>query len=142
MSKSEFVRKYPFDMPAAEVVAAAKKAGIKLTSGLVNVVRTADRKKAREQGKPVPAGRRGRPKGSKAAPQTELDIPVPQEAVAEPKVKRRKRDPHDHALVVNGFAVRTAEERDLCELSLQIGFTRAAELLNGFRERCLGGLKS
>jgi hypothetical protein len=147
MSKSEFVRKYPFNVPAAEVVAAAKKAGLKITPGLVHVVRTTDRRKARKAGQPVPpGGRRGRrtkvDKNYLAKPGVE--IPAPQEIMPEVAVKRRERATHvhDQALEVNGFVVRSPEERDLCELTLQVGFTRAAELLNGFRERCLGGLKS
>ncbi len=132
MTKSEFIRKQPFTVPAAEVVEAGKRKGLKFSPGLVNVVRSAERKKLRSQGKPVTGGRR-----SKAGPAT-----APQEPELEVKVRRRKRNGHndDQALEVNGFTVRTSEERELCELSLQIGFTRAAEVLNGFRVKCIRGL--
>lgn len=48
-NKSEFVRKQG-DTPAREVVAAARKAGIKLTERYVYVIRSADKARARRKG--------------------------------------------------------------------------------------------
>ena len=45
MSKSDFIRRQPLDLPAAEVVAKAKAAGVELKSGLVYEVRATLRRK-------------------------------------------------------------------------------------------------
>jgi hypothetical protein len=60
LNKSAFVREQPADMPAKEVVKAAKAAGIELSEGFVYNIRSAAKKKARVA--PTRAG------GAKAAP--------------------------------------------------------------------------
>ena len=62
--KSDFVRKMG-DKPAAEIVAAAAKAGMKLTAKYVYVIRSATKAKARRGG--GPSGRRVRGGGSSDA---------------------------------------------------------------------------
>lgn len=60
VNKSEFVRQMPPGTPAKDVVAAAKKQGIKLTERYVYVIRSSDKAKAkRGKGPGRVAGRRG-----------------------------------------------------------------------------------
>lgn len=61
-NKSEFVRSIALDKPAKDVVAAAKKAGIRLTERYVYVIRSSDKAKARKQGI-TRSGRGGRANG-------------------------------------------------------------------------------
>lgn len=62
VTKSSFVRSLPSDMPAKDVVAAAKKQGIKgLTDRYVYVIRSSDKARARTGRPPAGEGRkRGR----------------------------------------------------------------------------------
>ena len=68
-SASEFVREQPLDQPSKEVVAAGAKVGLKLSQGLVRVIRFHMRHQ--RSGAPATAGRgavrRGRPPASAAA---------------------------------------------------------------------------
>jgi hypothetical protein len=57
LNKSEFVRSMP-DAKASDVVAAAKKKGIKLSDRYVYVIRSSDKAKARRTGVTGPRGRR------------------------------------------------------------------------------------
>jgi hypothetical protein len=60
INKSDFVRQMPPGTPAKEVVAAAKKRGVKLTERYVYVIRSSDKAKAkRGKGPGRVGGRRG-----------------------------------------------------------------------------------
>jgi hypothetical protein len=71
LSKSDFIRSQPVDLPVAEVVAKAKAAGIKLRDHLVHEVRRADRMRSAAKRastkKPVPAPKLPAPAAKKPA---------------------------------------------------------------------------
>jgi hypothetical protein len=60
VSKSDFIRSLPADMPAAEVMAKAQEAGITVSKNLVYLVRSKTK-----AGKKPAKGKVGRPKGSR-----------------------------------------------------------------------------
>jgi hypothetical protein len=68
MSGSEFIRTQPVDMPAAEVIAKAKAAGIGVKSGLVYEVRALERRKTAARKAPVVADVKGKPATATATP--------------------------------------------------------------------------
>jgi hypothetical protein len=105
-SKTGFVLGLAKDMPASEVVAKAKAAGIKLTDRYVYVIRSKAKGRA---GKP--AGRRGRP----------------------PKVAGAKRGPKPgrKAGAVSATALGTA----FLEMALDLGLARAEALLLSLRAK-------
>ncbi len=74
-AKSEFIRSQPADMPAKQVVEAAKQAGLTLSENLVYATRAEAKKKTVAKGPaPSSAGKRkpGRPRGSTSKP-SDLD---------------------------------------------------------------------
>jgi hypothetical protein len=65
VTKSSFVRSLASDTPATDVVAAAKKQGIKgLTERYVYVIRSSDKARARSGRPPVGEGRKGGRRGA------------------------------------------------------------------------------
>src|SRR5579872_3913726 len=66
-NKSDFIRSLPAPMPAADVVAKAKEAGITITAGLVYAVRAAQKKKSAKAGRGAKAAAAAPAKGSSGA---------------------------------------------------------------------------
>ncbi len=107
-SGSAFIRSQPATMKASEVVAAAAKAGITITAGLVYSVRQAAKKKA-GKAPSTPAGkRRGRPPAAavKVTPKAVVNV-----------------------------AAGGDRERQLVQLALDVGLARAVELIRDVKSK-------
>jgi hypothetical protein len=105
-SKTSFVLSLAKDMPASEVVAKAKAAGIELTDRYVYVIRSKAKGRA---GKPT--GRRGRP----------------------PKVAGARRGPKPGKAAAASSASGLATQ--FLEMALDLGLARAEDLLVSLRSK-------
>lgn len=107
-SKSDFVRAAPATMTASEIVAAGKKVGLAITTGLVHSVRSRARKN------PGPPRRRGRP--SKA------DLAARAKAAPAKRAHLKKAAPAAAGSL-------KGDERELARLMVTVGLERSAEVL-------------
>lgn len=118
VTKRDFVLKFPSDMPAADVVAEAVKAGVDLKVGYVHEVRSSVRKKGSKPGKP------GRPRKN----------PAPAAAAPAPKAPRASKAGKAAASPAASEAV-SDDVKAFRTLVLKLGFVQAQNLLSDLQSR-------
>ena len=108
-SKTEFVMSLPLDVPAKDVVAKAKKAGITITSGHVSNIRSVAKSKAKPK--------LGRPKGST-------------NSTNKIKGQRRPGRPKGSSSSSSTRASSSSAERSFRQHVIELGVGRAEELID------------
>ncbi len=137
INKSDLIRSLPTSMKASEVVAQAAKQGVKITPGLVYVVRSKKEQPSttsdgtRRRGRPSNADvlgvpvkkRRGRPPGSKNKPKpgaSPAAAPITKAAASAKTAPSLGRGASD-------------AERRLASVVVELGLDRVLELLDGLK---------
>ena len=140
-SKAAWVMEQGMDRPYAEVLEAAKKAGIKMTVGHVQQIRSSYKRKLRDR-----EAKRGRKNGHAHAPadgktsaaELEGQLALPREGEDEAqggRRKRRSREELDALSESEAEAALSAMDRQFIRLAIEVGFGRAAVLLERYRRK-------